>query len=395
MAELHMCGITGDGKMWHTSGSTDGSPVSWSAWQEVTATAAGHPGFFSNLDCARVAGQDGKLDLHVCGVTQGGKLWHTIQLTQGEWQPFEDLGARIGGNWGAFQRVRMAELVGQLHICVIVQTSQGQWRILHSVRHTNGTWESFVDINQPQLAGFPGSFVNVDCTGLWDVLNQLHVCGVTQDGKLWHTIYSADPAWLPFIDVQVISAGAPGSFQTLSIALQDEKLHVCTQSQGDLWHTMRLPDTPGWLPTFDNIKMRAGNPGSFSSISCANVDGQLHLCGATRDGKLWHTVFTSDTNTPGWHSFEGVTAAGGNPGPIGHVCITGDPPRTGPGGEDPICAPIHIKIGNNTFQMQVLQRQRANTHDPAAIALFNRQIAGLQQTIASLQQQARGHNCHF
>jgi hypothetical protein len=394
ISDLHMCGVTQDGKLWHTLRSMQGTIASWSPWEQVKG-----PGPFINIDCVRVAqpGSQGNdnppLEFHILGVTQDGKLWHTVSTVAHQWHSFEDFGARIGGSWGAFQRVRAAQLHGKLHVCPIVLTAQGQRRILHTVRDTNGNWSSFEDATQPELASFPGSFVNVDCTGLWDSTEELHVCGVTDDGKLWHTINCDNPPWLPFINVQVMSSNIPSSISTVSIAIPSEMLHVCVQAHGDLWHTTRSSDIPpSWQPAFDAIKNKAGNPGAFGSISCADIGGELHLCGNTSDGKIWHTRFSSAANASGWQPFESVKA-GNNPGPMDHISITGEPPATGPQGEDPHCAPIQIQIGNDISAMQGLQTQLASTTNSASINQLNVQIAGLRQAIAVLQQQAQQYNC--
>jgi hypothetical protein len=60
---------------------------------------------------------------------------------------------------------------------------------------------------------------------------------------------------------------------------------------------------------------------------------------------------------------------------------------------DPRCASIQIQIENDTLQMQALQSQLTDISDPAVIHQINVQIAGLQQSIAMLQQQAQALNC--
>jgi hypothetical protein len=50
-------------------------------------------------------------------------------------------------------------------------------------------------------------------------------------------------------------------------------------------------------------------------------------------------------------------------------------------------------MGNDISAMQGLQSQLASTTNSATINQLNVQIAGLQQAIASLQQQAQQYNC--
>jgi hypothetical protein len=228
----------------------------------------------------------------------------------------------------------------------------------------------------------------------------LHVCGVTHDGSLWHTIRLANPTWLPFVNVQSVSTNVPTPFANVSLAQGSDTLNVCAQANGILWHTSRfsLPPPqfslklPRWQPTFDNVSEQAGKPGAFGSIGCGDLNGTLHACGVTDDGKLWHTFRTS-TNPSAWHPFENLTTVVGNPGHFVFACVANSTPPPSFGGGDPTCNQIQACIGNDSLQIQALQAQEANTNNQAAIAQMNQQIAGLQQDIASLQQQAQQHNC--
>ncbi len=57
------------------------------------------------------------------------------------------------------------------------------------------------------------------------------------------------------------------------------------------------------------------------------------------------------------------------------------------------CNPIHKMIATDNSQIQALQRQKANTSNPATKAQIDTQIAGIRQDIASLQQQAKQVGC--
>jgi hypothetical protein len=194
--------------------------------------------------------------------------------------------------------------------------------------------------------------------------------------------------------VQLLSTNAPAAFANVSLAQGSGGLDVCAQANGELWHTVRFsdPPPPRWQSTFDTISELAGNPGSFGAIGCGDVNGTLHACGTTDVGKLWHTVRIS-TNPPAWQPFEDLTKVVGNPGHFTFVCVANSTPPPSFGGGDQTCSRIQVCIGNDNLQIQALQAQEARTSNQAAIAQMNRQIAAVRQDIASLQQQARAHQC--
>ncbi len=302
MEEPTVCGVTNDGKLWFLGAS---------GWLDVKALGAGDPGPFVSIGTADASSLS-KVAMHICGITQDGRLWYTSGMNN-QWEPFEDLSSRIGGDWGAFQAVGVANVNGELHVCVIAPTLLAGWRILHTIRHGDGTWDSFQDVNDPGLAGMPGSFISVACA---ELNKELHVCGVTNDGTLWHTFRSSQNNWLPFEAVQTTFANTPVPFADVSIAAEDGNLQVFAQAGGDLWHTAHFSQPPGWQPVFDSLKAQAGNkPGSFVSVSCvdiAEIDKQLSVYGTTGDGKLWDTVHFPEL--PFWFSFEDVTAEVASPG---------------------------------------------------------------------------------
>jgi hypothetical protein len=307
--QVNLFGITNDGKLWQTTRVMHKSEAVWDPWQDVKALAASDPGPFISAAC------DGQLlGLHICAVTNDGKLWHASRSPQ--WQPFEDVKARIGGDWGELRDVGVALLNDELHVCVTALTSLGLWGILHTTRHADDTWDSFEDVNA--LTAFPGSFISIDCT---NVKGELHVCGVSDDGKLWHTLRSSQNSWLPFEDVQATASNAPDAFASVSITGGDGDLHVCAQAGGDLWHTIRFSsDPPSWQSAFENVKEEAGDPGSFGPVGCTSFQGELQVSGVTDDGKLWHTIRYEQP--PGWLEFEDIAAVVGNPDPGLFIFVT-------------------------------------------------------------------------
>ena len=390
---LHMCGTTNDGRLWHASRPKDNSgPVPawgpWSPWEEVKAMGADDAGPFVNVACAviwRDINSQNTEEFHVCALTVDGRLLHTSRVSPNDWQPFEDLKTRIQGNWDTFQVEKVTSGSFLDDVCVIVLTTQGQHRILHVTHNPDGT-QGLEDVTDANRAGFPGSFANSACAKVEPegLLVELHVCGVTQDGKLWHTLLeSLENSWQPFVDVQTLAKSPPQGIADVSITQGDQDLHVFAQAAGDLWHTVRFSNPPNWQSHFDRIKEKAGDPGAFGSISCALVDSDLHVCGVTQDGKLWHTMRTS-ANPLAWQLFEDVTAAGGgNPGSFSCINIAVNFVPPGGGGGDITCSQIKRNIANDRLQIRMLQQSNPN----------DLRIAARKQDIARLQNKGRQHPC--
>jgi hypothetical protein len=324
--------------------------------------------------------------LHVVGVTKEGKLWYMKRVGQQDWQPFDDLTVRIGGDWGAFQSVGMTTYRGSLDVCTVVKTTQGEQRILHT-SGTGSFWDRFEDLNELQSAGFPGSFVSVDCAYLLiGDRSLLYVCGVTQDGKLWYTP-RWDFTWLPFANQQLLVKNAPQVFSNISLE-GGQTLELCAQADGDLWHTSCLSTRPPSWQSFDNISAMLDRPVSFQSASCASVNGILHLCSVTDQGKIWHTSRTS-SNPPQWQPFEDVTLLVGSPGNFVFVCVASSSVEP-LGVQFPVitqsCDDIALQISIDVSQLQTLQMQGVN-------AQVQQQLTRLQREIAGLQQKARDQQC--
>ena len=392
---LHLCGIGPDGKLWHTSRlSNDSDPrILWSPWQEVKAPGAMPIGPFVSVACGVREVEDTE-ELHVCGVTQDGGLWYTNRVPPQDWRPFENLTTIIAGDWDTLHVQDVTFGHTFLDVCFLVLTHSSERRIMHTRRHVDGTWERLQDVNDQEQAGFPGSFISASCTNLapQPSLEELHVCGITEDGRLWHTLRSFlldSFSWLPFADVQALSANGPDHFTKVSIAQGapdsqgGQDLHVLTQATGELWHTSRRSNPPGWQSTFDRLKEQAGDPGAFGAISCATVAGDLHVCGVTTDGKLWYTL-RPDADAARWQPFQQVTAAGGStPGAFGFVSLAVMFVPPGRGGIDTICSQIKVEIGNRRQQIRMLQQK--NPNDP--------RIAACQKVINQRQGQCQQQGC--
>jgi hypothetical protein len=90
--------------------------------------------------------------LHVVGIPlKGADIWHTIRHTDGTWEPFRNVEGQTG-DMGYFTTISTTSVAGELH--VVGGTSDGQ--LWHTVRHANWQWEPFR--NAEKQAGERGNF---------------------------------------------------------------------------------------------------------------------------------------------------------------------------------------------------------------------------------------------
>lgn len=205
-----------------------------------------------------------------------------------------------------------------LQICGVTQDG-GLW---HTLRHASGAWEPFGDVKG--ATGDPGAFVDIACAGL---NGELHLAGATraaeptpgaEGGPFRHTVRRADGSWLQFGDLaRFIGNQGPVRGVALGALAGDAQLCAVT-TDGRLWHTL-LRGGGAWS-LFGDVKSAAGDPGRFVGATCADVEEHLHVCTLTDDGRLWHTVRWSNGL---WEGFGDLCAVVGNPGQFVDVACAG------------------------------------------------------------------------
>lgn len=334
MAVLHVVCIDDTRNLWHTIRRIDGT---WLPFGDVRSVVLGEnpgsldPGGFDDVDCAGVVN-----DLHVC-LRTGNDVVHTIRRIDGSWFPFGDVLLAGQAPRGAIFSVAAAQVNGQLHICAAIQRRgpvlvSAEHSLFHTIRGSTGSWRQFQN--------FGGSFDDIACAG---VGGQLHFCGTTFDRQgirlnaLEHALRpSGGGPFTPFGDVRSVvlteNPGSldPGLFHSVSCAGLAGELHVCTISSGRLFHTIRRADGT-WFPFGDVVRVVvAQNPGSplpmgLGSVSCAMVNGEIHVICVDNAGVPWHTVRRADGT---WFPFGDVRSAvlrhnpqSSVPGPIRSVAI--------------------------------------------------------------------------
>jgi hypothetical protein len=286
---LQLTATTSQGGLWHTIRQEDGS------WQpffgDVKGVESNDPGRFTDTACAGTRG-----GMHLVGLTRDGGMWHTVRFADGTgWQPsFGDVKAQESNDPGHFSSVGCAGVGGELQ--VVALTNDG--KMWHTIRHADGSWQpAFGDV-KAQESNDPGYFTAVGCAG---VNGELHVVGLTDDGRMWHTIRHADGSWQPFFgDVKAQESNDPGYFTAVGCAGVSGELHVVgLTDDGAMWHTIRLAGGTGWQPFFGDVKAQESNdPGYLTATGCAGVNGELQVLALGEDGRMWHTIRHADGS---WH----------------------------------------------------------------------------------------------
>lgn len=315
---LHLLGVTAPPfpsarNLWHTIRFD--TAYTWQDFRDVEG-AAYERGEFVDIDSAVVGNE-----LQVVGVTQDGRLWHTIRRVGG-WDAFGDVSVAIGApneGDGRFKRVSVAEVNGVLHVAAIDSGN----RLWHTIRYAN-SWQPFFG-QIKNVAGIPSDgnaeFIDVGISG---VNGALHVAAVNSMGNLHHTIRYAN-SWQPFFGNVRDSAQPPRiddkKFNTVAAGEVNGELHLCmTTAGGDLYHTIRYP---GIFQFFGDVKIPTQTPAArhFSDVSCRQSGGELHLAAVTETGELWHTI-----RHPGsWDSFGNVELANaGERGNFKAVSVVGN-----------------------------------------------------------------------
>ena len=164
-----------------------------------------------------------------------------------------------------------------------------QGRLWHTIRHANSTWQSFFGLVESQEANDPGVFTAIGAAG---VANELQMVGVGPGGQLWHTIRHANGSWQgSFGLIEGQESNNPGVFTAVACAEVSGDLHVVSVGPGgQLWHTIRHPNGT-WQGAFGLIESQeSNNPGVFTAVGCAGVNGELQVVGVGPGGQLWHTI---------------------------------------------------------------------------------------------------------
>jgi hypothetical protein len=267
---------------------------------------------------------------------RGATLNDMIQGTNGLWGPVRTFvgtsavvpsgqpGGPLGtdlGRAGHFTRVSGAAVGNQLHVCAVEAHGQVERNIYDPA---SDRFEGWTDIEMKSQSEV-GQFVDVACAAVVNPatgLEELHVCGVTDDGRLWHSVESPFRTFSPFQDVELANGQEVGQFKRVDCAGNKGQLHlVGVTTNGRAWHTIRIPggwsgfqdildqappDPPTQPPPgghggmvdvaigFCNDYVPADGPRDVSQLNVVLTEGG----GQTGQSHIWHTI--RSTNTVSW-----------------------------------------------------------------------------------------------
>jgi prenyltransferase beta subunit len=215
-----------------------------------------------------------------------GRLWHTIRVASGSWQSFFGLiEGQEANDPGTFTAIGAAGVANELQMVGVGPAGQ----LWHTIRHPNGTWQGSFGWVEGQESNNPGAFTAVACA---EVSGELHVVSVGPGGQLWHTIRHANGSWQgSFGWIEGQESNNPGVFTAVGCAGVNGELQVVGVGPGgQLWHTIRHANG-SWQSAFGWIEgQESNNPGAFTAVACASVSNELQVIGVGPGGQLWHTI---------------------------------------------------------------------------------------------------------
>jgi hypothetical protein len=122
---------------------------------------------------------------------------------------------------------------------------------------------------------------------------ELHLVGMTDDFKIWHTIRDGGGNWAPFGNVIAQALGIdPAKIEDVACAVDPKgNLHVVlVANDGQLLHSMRKADRE-WTSIADVWTHQSHDPqqGKFTAVAATTEGSSLHVVVAKDDQKLYYT----------------------------------------------------------------------------------------------------------
>ena len=145
-----------------------------------------------------------------------------------------------------------------------------------------------------------GPFSDISCAGTEEG-SELHVCAVTTDGRIWHTIFNGS-TWTRFADVQRATSNN-GPAEKVACAVEGRNLHlVAIVRRSGAWfvdHTIRAPNGAwrSWVSIIDASTAFFGPSGSsdpIRDVSAAFCDADGPMPSGPREAKRLNVAWITD-----------------------------------------------------------------------------------------------------
>jgi len=288
--------------LWHTIRHADGS---WQSAYFSVDSAESNPTYtFSDAACAATT-----TDVQAVAVGPAGQLYHTLRDWSGGWQPsFGIIESYVSGAPGPFKAACCAAAANDdVHVVALDGTGQ----LWHTVRHSNGSWQSaFVAV-----PGAAGPILAVDAVHVDD---DLIVAVVGSDGWLYTTKRDdAGGSWDGVFDFKPGQPNADGPYKDVAIARVGDNGHLVAVSQGGLVYHAWFQDNwlwPTWQGSWNSIVAQESNdPAPFGAVTCSLVDGgDLHVTAVGDGGQMYHTIRHPDGSWQSWFGWVNQQESNGN-----------------------------------------------------------------------------------
>lgn len=238
------------------------------------------------------------------------------------WHPVGFAPGDAGGRrpLAAGRRAVGAALRGdQLHVCAV----DDEGRLWHTLRHPDSSWQALgVDVSATVGLG-PVRRAAATPAGA-----RLLVTAVGHDGRTRHVVRFADGTWRR----GHASAGGAGPVADIALATdcQGRRVHVlAVDADGRMWHAARRVDGVG-REAFAPVTVAEGLVGkghAVGRVAAAMEGGRLQVVVSTTDSGVWHGRRAPDGS---WDRFEPVAFPDRYPDP-GARAGAADPGHAGGG----------------------------------------------------------------
>ncbi|MEV0192813.1 trypsin-like serine protease [Kitasatospora purpeofusca] len=225
-------------------------------------------------------------------VKSGTGLSQTARLADGSWTPLQDI--QVSGISGV-KAVATTGIDSNTHVVAL----GGDGHLHHTIRHLNGSWDGFGDLNTgvTDLGGITQLAVS-------SIGADLHVV-VLADGQLFHSIRSADAKWTPFAAV-LPATGPLTGITAVAAAGSGSDLQLAVVANG-VYHTARYEN--GNWGAWGSVDEAAGTIGTVTSLAMSRQGNDMNLVAVTSTGALYHTVRHQDAS---WQPFSPLTGVFGS-----------------------------------------------------------------------------------